>query len=745
MMVRALDSCRPSELRYSSTWIFPRLRLFTISSGGVKSLYEPSNFALIEEQNVSFKPGLNVITGESGAGKSVLVEALGQVFGMPASDNCVRPPATTASVEAHLHLSAAHQAALPKLLASLGLPATAPSSSSSLLPATTHSSSSSLPLANQLVLRREISTVDTSVRSRCYVNGTATSLRVLRELRAALVDVNGQHAALSIRDSVTQIAMLDRIAGITSQAAAFGGSLHTLRQMEQQLADIASLGNEEERSEIQQMIQEVHRSKLEEGEERFLRARLRQLESRRSSVERAGLVHLGVSGEGGVGGVVEALRTLEGHVDAILTQEEAHTQLSTTGQGNDLEEDAEVSTSGNDDEDGDSAASIADMDEALSALEQARILVKSAAGKVGAYARKHRYLQQEHDEAQQRLHHVERLLKQFDFSSSQELLTAVAEAEADLDMWYQMEGQEEELQEQVATQQQHLQEAAVQLSLRRQAAGGKLKAAVEKCLAELAMQDSQFDVDLTWPEAQQDAGLYMPEEVCRQAGKGGDATYAVTPTGLDQVQFLLGAGPGEPLRPLSDVASGGESARIMLALKAAPVAAVDISHQANGSAPDVFPDDVATMAPPLMILDELDSGVGARLGKSIGRLLRRMGGPQLSTQQLNSHQLSLQSELSQQHQLGAQQQSNLQPEPERAIQHQLASTSQILCVSHLPQVAAYADHHLCVRKTTDLDGRVHTHIAILESHHDRAQEVAAMLGLGHVEALSLLEAAQADM
>ncbi len=98
-------------------------------------------------------------------------------------------------------------------------------------------------------------------------------------------------------------------------------------------------------------------------------------------------------------------------------------------------------------------------------------------------------------------------------------------------------------------------------------------------------------------------------------------------------------------------------------------------------------DDVATMAPPLMILDELDSGVGARLGKSIGRLLRRMGGPQLSTQQLNSHQLSLQSELSQQHQLGAQQQSNLQPEPERVIQHQLASTSQILCVSHSPQAS----------------------------------------------------------
>ena len=80
-------------------------------------------------------------------------------------------------------------------------------------------------------------------------------------------------------------------------------------------------------------------------------------------------------------------------------------------------------------------------------------------------------------------------------------------------------GQEEELQEQVATQQQQLQEAAVQLSLRRQAAGGKLKAAVEKCLAELAMQDSQFDVDLTWPEAQQarTAGLHRKSERSHQS------------------------------------------------------------------------------------------------------------------------------------------------------------------------------------------------------------------------------------
>ena len=77
---------------------------------------------------------------------------------------------------------------------------------------------------------------------------------------------------------------------------------------------------------------QVRQAKLEEGEQQFLRARLRQLEARRSSVERAGLVHLAVSGEGGVGGVVEALRNLEGHVDAILAQEEAHTGAKATGQ-----------------------------------------------------------------------------------------------------------------------------------------------------------------------------------------------------------------------------------------------------------------------------------------------------------------------------------------------------------------------------------------------------------------------------
>ncbi|KAL3146260.1 hypothetical protein ABBQ32_002962 [Trebouxia sp. C0010 RCD-2024] len=643
------------------------------------------NFALVEEQHVVFRPGLNVITGESGAGKSVLVEAFGQVLGMTARDNCIRQPATSASVEAHFHLLPAQHAVLADLTSAFGMPASVLAHPASRPP-------------DELCLRREFTTVDGSVRSRCYVNGIATSLRVLREIGSSLVDVNGQHAALSIRDSATQLALLDRVAGTSGLLASFAAGVQSLTQMEQQLADIASLGDEEEREELQDMITEVQHSRLQSGEERQLRATLRQLESRRSSVERAGLVHLAVMGEGGIGGVLQGVRALEGHVNAILAQEEAHAGLSAADSEEDEGEDNEAGLGG----DADTLESISLIEESLEELAQARSLLKAADNKVGVYARKHRYLQQEHDDAAQRLHVVERLLKQYACTTSTELLTAVAEAEVDLDKWYQMEGQEEELQQQLAAQQQQLREAAAQLSLQRRAAGKKLKTAVESCLAQLAMEGCKFEVSIAWRKNFRASALHMPQELCELAGQDStsEAAYALGPTGLDQVQFMLGAGPGEPLRPLAEVASGGESARLMLALKAAPA----VVTNGDGQRIDNLTAANQAVSPPLMILDELDSGVGSRLGRAIGQLLRRMS------------------------------RGSTQP----------AQTSQILCVSHLPQVAAYADSHLCVRKTRDPGGRIRTTIAALDSVNDSAQEIAAMLGLGLTEAWQLLEAAQTD-
>jgi DNA repair ATPase RecN len=197
---------------------------------------------------------------------------------------------------------------------------------------------------------------------------------------------------------------------------------------------------------------------------------------------------------------------------------------------------------------------------------------------------------------------------------------------------------------------------------------------------------------------------------CGEGGGGG--AYRMTDAGLDAAEFLFAAGPEEPLRPLSTVASGGESARVMLAIKAAPAAG-------GGAWQGV------EAAPPILVLDEIDSGVGSRLGQPIGRILRRMAGAPSSAAS---------------HDAGQRSGDGGQAATAAAAAQVSAISSQVLCVSHLPQVAAHAEHHVCVRKGADAGGRVVTRFDTLSSYEDRRQEVAAMLGLPAAAAEELMAA-----
>eukprot|EP00208_Stichococcus_sp_RCC1054_P006404 CAMPEP_0206146770 /NCGR_PEP_ID=MMETSP1473-20131121/31382_1 /ASSEMBLY_ACC=CAM_ASM_001109 /TAXON_ID=1461547 /ORGANISM="Stichococcus sp, Strain RCC1054" /LENGTH=304 /DNA_ID=CAMNT_0053543455 /DNA_START=162 /DNA_END=1073 /DNA_ORIENTATION=+ len=201
------------------------------------------DLALISHQRITLRPGLNVISGESGAGKSVLIQALGAVLGAPAVEDCVRAgaPAHAAVIEGTLQLSPAAEVATSKLLDSLKLPRRA-------FPVVGADS------AAELHIRREIRQEGGAMRSKCVVNGAHTSLRVVRELANLLVDVNGQNAALSLRDSDTQTALLDRIAGTTAAAAAFGQKLQRRRDLRSQLAAINELGDENRREELQALV-----------------------------------------------------------------------------------------------------------------------------------------------------------------------------------------------------------------------------------------------------------------------------------------------------------------------------------------------------------------------------------------------------------------------------------------------------------------------------------------------------------
>jgi len=166
---------------------------------------------------VELRPGLNVVTGESGSGKSVLLEALSALLGAPLGVDCVRPPAKSALVEAHFQLDAAAAAAARAVLAANGLPEKA------LPPAGA--------AACTLVVRREVFSLAAGARSRCQVNGSTASVRVLRDLGAALVDASGQHAALSLRDAGTQLRLLDVVAGTLLRAG-------QLRELQAQAAEV---------------------------------------------------------------------------------------------------------------------------------------------------------------------------------------------------------------------------------------------------------------------------------------------------------------------------------------------------------------------------------------------------------------------------------------------------------------------------------------------------------------------------
>ncbi|KAI8467276.1 MAG: P-loop containing nucleoside triphosphate hydrolase protein [Monoraphidium minutum] len=702
------------------------------------------DFALVSRQTVRFAPGLNAITGESGSGKSVLIEALGQLLGAPAPPECVRAPARAAVVEGTLRLSRAAAARVAAAGAALGLPARALPAADGPGPAT-------------LVIRREISAAPFDdppdappgagaapaaapaaprpLRSRVTVNGTITSVRVLRLLGDELVDTNGQHAAVGLRDAGTQLALLDRIAGNSTLAAMLSARQARLAALQELLRGLDALGDEAERARTEKLVALVDKAGIEPGEERELRARLRSMEARKASLEQSALLRAAIRGESGGGGLLDGLRTVSGQVLGLVAAEEGiMMEEERTGEaGSSSEEEdaapapaaanghhpAPASSNGHhhapaagnghqpapaapsggadegreeegDEEEGErEVTGLEHLEASLESLEAARAALAQAAERLSAYAQAHSFSAADWSEASGRLDVIERLMRSQRARSSEALLDAVGAARARLEQYYDAEDRREEWEEEADALRAQLLEDCLRLSAARQAAAGRLRAAVEGCLSELAMGGCRFDVRVTWEpagEAPDPTGaLEVSEADALSRGQARGGAYRLRPQGLDTVEFLLAAGPSEPLRPLAAVASGGESARVMLALKAAPAAAAAAAARerrglnlgAGDAALQSGDDDEEEEAggegsSPVLVLDELDSGVGSRLGNSVGRLLRRMCAPGGGGGGGG----------------GAWGEGGAGP----------AAAGQVLCVTHLPQVAAHAAHHVVVSK-----------------------------------------------
>jgi DNA repair protein RecN (Recombination protein N) len=542
------------------------------------------NFTVVEEVEVAFGPGLTVLTGETGAGKSILVDALGLLLGTRGDAGCVRSGAEEAVVEAVFQRTPG----LALRLETLGLP----------------------DHGDEVVLRR---VVGRAGRGKVHVNGALASVGVLGQLMRGELDIAGQHAHVGLFEPSTHRAVLDRWDGVGPALEAYRTAHAPLVALE---VERQSLGGDaaaqEARAEFARFqLDELERLAPAPGEEPALEAERRRLAA------------------------VERLRAAALESEALLGGEDAGVSTATGRAARMLEEAART-----DPNLGEAATSVVS---AANALEDALRSLR-------------RYLDGLEADPERLALVEERLdgLRRLARKHGTDVAGLPGRLEALRIECERLEGRRERLvalETERSAAESRAWEAARALRRERERAARQVERAVTAELSRLALPRAAFTVQLA------------PRDVLRADG-------------ADEVEFLFSANPGEPVRPLARVASGGEASRLWLALKR--------TSMAHGG-----PDEAATV-----VLDEADAGVSGAVADVVGRMVRAV-----------------------------------------------AAGRQVLCITHLPQVAAHAEAHLVVEKTS-ARGRTWSSVRVLDTGAPRTRELARMMS-GAIVTSEALAAAEA--
>ncbi|MEO8609844.1 MAG: DNA repair protein RecN [Chloroflexota bacterium] len=546
------------------------------------------NFAIIDNLVLEFSPGFNVITGETGAGKSIIIDAVDLLLGGKADPSFVRGGAEKALVEGVFTLNG--------VSASLVRP---------ILQREDMDSEDSF-----VTLSRE---VRSNGRSTGRINGVTANQETLREIGRVLVDVHGQSEHLSLLNPRSHIDLLDRYAELTEMRAALSSLVDRVNGVRH---DIKSLMDDEaalqrRAEQLKSEVEDIDSAELMTGEDEDLKA---ERERMGNSVQ---------------------LATLTAEAHALLHGDErSQDQLSAIDQLGQvavlLSKLAAIDPDMKDD---------SDLAESLSAQ------VDDLALSLRRYADHIEYEPERLDEVEERVEIINKLKRRY--GQTIELILEHAEkARAELD---KLENSEERLVELRVEEDKllhHVGEVAERVSKDRAMIGKKMGERIVAELADLRMERAQFEVSIQQQEDPE--GCYV-----------GDKRYAFDAAGIDYVEFMMSANPGEPLRPLVKVASGGETARIMLALKR-------VLAQADQT--------------PTLIFDEIDQGIGGRVGNVVGEKLWLLSG-----------------------------------------------NHQVMVVTHLAQLAGYGDKHYHVKKLVN-GNRTSTQVIALDDETARVQELADMLG-----------------
>lgn len=527
------------------------------------------DFAIVEALELELATGMTAVTGETGAGKSILVDAIGLLLGDRADSGVIRHGADRADLSAAFDLER--------------LPA-----------ARTWLAERDLDRDRECHLRRVVAAGNG--RSRNYINGVPQPAQALRELGELLVDIHGQHEHQSLLRREAQRQLLDDYAGHQALAATVAEQCRTWMRLRQELRQLQQAGSDRDaRLDIlRHHLRELAALNLAEGEVAELESEQRRL-AHASQLLETGQQLLNSLTESDETAIADRLNLSLRELDGLIRLDARLTPVSEL-------------------------------------LNAALIQLQEASSELRGYVEALDLDPAHLTRVEQRLtaaHHLARKHR----LAAEELPGLRARFEAELDTLEHSETRLETLQQAVQDALTGYRASAGQLSEQRIAAAQDLGERISKALAGLGMPGGRFAIALE--------RLDKP-----------------TPAGLETVEFQVSANPGQPLRPLSKVVSGGELSRISLAIQ------VITAHAARI---------------PTLIFDEVDTGIGGGVAEVVGKQLRELGG-----------------------------------------------NRQVLCVTHLPQVAAQAHQQFKVEKQTDGE-RTHTQVLTLDAS-ERVTEIARMLG-----------------
>ena len=528
------------------------------------------NIAIIEAADIEFAPGFNALTGETGAGKSIVIDSLSAVLGQRTSRELIRTGAEKAFV------SAAFSGMAPELTEELGIQPEADGT---------------------LLLQREIQTDGKNV---CRVNGRPVTVGQLRALGARLLNIHGQHDGQQLLDEEQHIVYLDSFGRVESLAITYTEKYKDFTDIRRQIGALQMDEAEKARrvDTLQYQIEELRRAKLTPGEEDELTARRGMLRNAEKFLDAVAGADYALNGDDSGGGALSALRQAQDALSGVRHLDDAFGQLYER------------------------------LGEAYSEVYDIAATVEDKRGELDVSPG-------ELDRVESRMDLLYRLKKKYG-ATVEDMLDYQARCEAELAQIEDAGDTLVRLEQALSKAEKEARQAAQALSDARKAAADRLTAQILTELQQLDMGKIRFAVNF--------------------------AEKPLDSDGMDTVRFLMSANVGEELRPIHKIASGGELARIMLAMKNV------LSEQ----------DHVATM-----VFDEVDTGVSGRAAQKVAEKMAR-----------------------------------------------ISRRKQVLCVTHLPQLAAMADTHFSVEKGERGD-RTYTEVRRLD-REQRRRELARLTGGSHV-------------